>query len=176
MSEWESMNDKWGKEVRDFEKRKTEGNVSTSTDPDVIAVEEEMYEKEATNNCTMSTISPFSKQPMWVDLCKEYFPPKRKKEHKHKWLVLFYQPKEMKCKDRNKECVDLKAFWVHAEKTLRKERNVAKFGSVDCALYPDFCKAEQVGHMPFIRRYYKGKRKVYYYAHEIEPLFAFLNS
>lgn len=176
MSEWESMNEKWSKEVRDFEQRKKKGNVSTSTDPDVLAVEDEMYKEEEEASCSVNKQSPFRYERQVVDLCKEYFPPRRKKERNNKWIVLYYSPKEMKCEERNKQCMDIKAFWTHADKTLRKDRNEARFGAVDCDINDDFCKAEEVGHMPFIRRYYKGKRKTYYDAHEVEPLYSFLNS
>merc|ERR1719410_3036938 len=166
MAAWDSMNQRWAEEISTFElhrKRREEkarrGN--EGDDEDLDAINDEEANAAAAKKCKTSADSTFASVSAVQELCTSYWPPRIKGKNMQDttWLVLFHSPKEMKCKERGPQCIKIKDRWVAAERKIR-ELGAAKLASVDCDAFSDLCEKQQVGHMPFVRRYIKGKRKI----------------
>merc|ERR1712194_578895 len=115
------------------------------------------------SDCATHQTSPFHNQGQMVRLCEAFWPPRMagKSGKNATWVVLFFSPKAMGCDDRKPECGKIKERWNAVQDRLPSVISVS-IGSVNCDIEKKFCEKQQVGHMPFVRRYKDGKRKALY--------------
>jgi len=183
MGVWDSMRTKWASELDDFdraeaaEKRKAKAklNAGKGTSEEDSVIEDEIQHEESENKCYDQKDSPFYRERDAKQLCEDYWPPTMKgaRGTDTTWLVLFYSPKELKCRAREKTCTDVYQKWSSVM-TKVKQLGGAKSGIVDCDFYKDWCKTQKVGHMPFVRRYKDGKRKAFYGDWDIDSIMSFV--
>merc|ERR1712187_354122 len=105
----------------------------------------------------------------------QYWPPRMDgKKGKHMpWLVLFHSPSSMGCAKHEKECTRTRDRWEALAKKI-PEVATAMVGAVDCDSNAEFCAKQNVGHMPFVRRYKSSKRKTFYGDWDIDAVMSFL--
>lgn len=172
---WDSMDTKWASEIKDFElQQKKKGN---ERDKDVLAEEEQQEWDAQKNKCRRTPSSPFRREPQVPLLCDMFWPPRMKWKGRGSdstWLVLFFSVSEMQCEAANEaECKMKAELWAQIHKKL-KDFSSALVGVVDCDSAGTFCKTQEVGHMPFVRRYRRGKRKAYYGEWDVDSVMKFV--
>lgn len=184
MALWESMHSRWDSELEAFdraaaaERRKAQGKSSddkkkgSKADNDDDDDDEQLHEAGKTA-CFDNRQSPFYRTG--TQLCKEYWPPamKGKRGQETTWLVLFYSPSSLKCRERDKECIDVTDKW-RALMTKVPQVSKAKLAIVDCDEQKALCSEQRVGHLPYVRRYKNSSKKAYYGEWDIDSVMSFL--
>jgi len=178
---WDAMESKWQSELRDFgkaEKRQNKEAKSAQADPEAAEADDEALHDEFSRTCFNNATSPFFKNRQIAVLCDTYWPPRMKGKlgRSTTWLVLFYSPSEMKCDDHSAKCTTTGDRWLAVGKKIPQVSPDAKVGAVNCDLHASFCSAQDVGHMPYVRRYKAGKRKILYGDWDIDSLMQFIRS
>merc|ERR1712176_1045631 len=152
--------------------------------------ESDLEAREKDENLKLSLQCPSSRHSLWRQskdnqwqyLCESYWPPKRKGKFGKNatWLVLFISSAEMKCKDRDGECMRVRKQWSTVADKL-PDLTQAWVGVVDCdddkaaeKGKKGLCEKQGVGFPPKIVRYRKGKKKVYDGEWEIPRLSEFV--
>lgn len=180
---WDSMANKWSDEVDKFEREKAAKTRKQKLSKDEVDTEAKEAEDEAEfdrgeRRCPDKRESPFYASSRVSRLCEDFWPPKMKgKRGKDAlWLVLFYSPGALSCQERGEECTKVRDWWLGMEKTVRQQMTSANVAAVNCDIHKAFCQKQEVGHMPFVRKYKGGKRKAYYGGREVDALMQFAMS
>lgn len=180
MASWDSMQAKWASELKSFSASKKGEETKAKKKKPEQSVEareanEEHEHEELSAKCYAGPGTPFYRDSRVADLCEAYWPPKMSGllGKDIMWVVLFYDPQELKCGKRTKECDQLRDRWLAVQKQVQ-DHSKAKIGAVDCAAHAAFCKKQAVGHMPFVRRYQSGKRKAFYGDWDIDSVMRFV--
>jgi len=186
MAVWDAMYGKWSQEVAQFEraqatakkaaKEGSQGDKRKKSKAEIDGEDEQRHE-DGRNKCHDNVASPFYRERETQLLCEAYWPPamKGKRGTDTLWLVLFFSPGQLACRDREKKCVDVHSKWTALAKKV-EEYSRARVGVVDCDLNQAFCDKQKVGHMPFVRRYKDGKRTAYYEEWEIDSVMKFVSA
>lgn len=184
MGMWDSMHSRWQEELEEFERRVAKetrmakaakkGKTDQKAKEDLDAEDEQLHEAKE-GACYDSPASPFWRDKGTVQLCEDYWPPtmKGKRGMETPWLVLFYSPVALKCRERETKCTDMHDKWS-AMATRVIDVAKVKIGIVDCDLHTAFCTKHKVGHMPFVRRYKEGKKKAFYEEWDIDSIMKFV--
>jgi hypothetical protein len=180
MAVWESMYQRWGDELDNFDRRKaaekrSQDKVDKKKSKEEIDAEDERAHEDGDRRCHDSPSSPFYRNRHTTQLCEAYWPPamKGRRGTETLWLVLFYSPAKLNCRERESRCQDVHDKWNALEKKV-PEVSSAKLGVVDCDSNSAFCSKQKIGHMPFVRRYKDGKRKTYYDDWDIDAVMKFV--
>lgn len=199
MASWDSMQTRWASELEEFEKeakkrraeqqktkkRKSENQLKDKPvepdeddEADIEESEDEAEHEDLANTCINNEDSPFYDAKNIANLCDIYWPPRMpgKLGRSRTWLILFYSPKEMNCAEKSSKCLKPAGRWEAVANKFKDWPNKAQVGSVNCDLHKPFCTKQEVGHMPFVRRYKAGKRKVYYGEWDVDSVMSFLES
>jgi hypothetical protein len=183
MAVWEAMYTRWSDELDTFdrnqaaEKRKHAGKKDTKRTRSKEEIDEEdaRAHKDANGLCYDPPNTPFYRDYYTTQLCEAYWPPnmKGKRGTGTTWLILFYSPAGLGCRERLKKCTEISDRWTSLQKKV-PDVSQAKLGLVDCDAQSKFCSAQKVGHLPFVRRYKDGKRKAYYEEWDIDSVMRFV--
>lgn len=170
---WDSMQDRWGPDLKAIKKfEKNLKKVSKKSPGDEETRDEEQLHENGQKLCTSKPSSPFSREGSVVRLCPEYWPPRmdtRRKGRNSTWMVLFHSPAKLDCERRGPECLKVHDRWEAVGKKV-PQVSEANIGAVDCDAHGDLCKEQQVGHLPYVRRYRDRKRKAYYGEWDIDSI------
>jgi hypothetical protein len=161
MAAWESMNQRYKKELKEFKQEELKKRKLKLGDDEEAEREKERHE-DLRLKCGVHSSSPWVRSGSMPHLCDKYWPPRMKGRmgKEATWLILFFSGKEMECKTRGEQCAKVRSKWTTVFDKL-SDMTSAKVGVVDCDQNKDFCEKEKVGFMPFVRRHRKGKRKPY---------------
>jgi len=156
---WDSMDQKWLQELKPF-KRKHRG---ADEEEDRSEEEEKETHRDLAAKCIIGKDSPWRGERTPRYLCDKYWPPKIEGSmgKKSTWMVLFISSRDMTCKTRGEQCMKVKKQFNTVSEKLPDMVKGVRMGVVDCDDYKDFCEKQNVGHLPFVRRYKEGKRKAY---------------
>lgn len=181
MAMWESMHSQWHDEVEEFEKAEKRRHRAQSKKADEVKQEEEEEDLEAqheagASKCRDNRESPFYGSSALSRLCDDYWPPrmKGKKGKEALWVVLFLSPRALKCQERDEECTKVRDWYLALQRAATQQMTDIHFATVNCDLDKTFCQKQEVGHMPFTRKYKNGKRKAYYGSREVDSVMKFL--
>eukprot|EP00929_Paragymnodinium_shiwhaense_P074887 TRINITY_DN38304_c0_g1_i1.p1 TRINITY_DN38304_c0_g1~~TRINITY_DN38304_c0_g1_i1.p1 ORF type:complete len:416 (+),score=143.17 TRINITY_DN38304_c0_g1_i1:70-1317(+) len=178
MAQWDDMDIKWAPELKKFLKSQK------GLDADLEEQEKEDAALKLVAKCKADHKQSIFRRTLIKELCEKWMPVEGKTSKPEKWLVLFYSPKEMKCAEHGAQCTKIKNFWTALHERIgdMPDFKGTKIAAVDCERYGDLCKRQEVGHLPFIRRYTtaskkkKAKRKTFYGSHDIDSIMSFLST
>lgn len=175
---WDAMYARWGDELNAFDRAQEEAKREAKENRTKVKAEadDEALHDESRDKCLGSPRSPFGERNSIVQLlCQEYWPPTMpgKRGQETTWLVLFYSPQALKCKEHDKECITTHDRWTALQRKVEGVSK-AKLGVVDCDFSGDFCKKQKVGDMPFVRRYKDGKRKNFHGEWDVDSVMSFI--
>jgi len=184
MATWDSMESRWATELQDFDKAEAKrkrkggnkgGGNDSESDADVLEEDAESMHRKLEAKCAQTASSLFKGERRIKNLCESYWPPKMSGSMGREalWLVLFYSSEEMKCAERSSRCTSVRDQWMSVQRRMWEVKGVHN-GAIDCDLNQDFCKKQDLGHLPTVRRYMSGKRKTFYGEWEIDALMKFV--
>merc|ERR1712194_373610 len=176
---WEDMQARWRGELKDFQrasKKKEAHNKDDDDDEEDEEDEEDEIHASLSRKCRNNQTSPFWRSGSVLNLCDKYWPPRMKGSmgKSATWLVLFYSPGAMRCEENHLDCDRTKDRWKAIANKVPQVSSV-KVGAVNCDLDESHCGKQQVGHLPYVRRYSQGKRKTLYGEWDIDTVMTFIN-